>query len=160
MELSGFELARWQMWITGVVGGAAALEDLARRTVSNWTSVAALAAGLICQTMAGGWKGLGLAVLGAAAGFAVFLVFYILGGMGGGDVKLMAGFGAVIGVSRVLEAAFWTALAGGIIALAVLGAAAIRSKIQARDGKAPGPVAIPYAPAIVVGVWLTVLANK
>ena len=153
---TAFELARWQMWITGLIGGAAAIEDLARRTVSNWTSIAALAAGLLCQTLAGGWKGLGIAVLGAIAGFAVFLIFYILGGMGGGDVKLMAGFGAVLGVSHVLEAAFWTALAGGVIALAVIGGSAIISRIR----KQACPVAIPYAPAIVAGVWLTVLANK
>ncbi len=37
------------------------------------------------------------ALAGAAAGFAVFLIFYLLGGMGGGDVKLMAGFGALLG---------------------------------------------------------------
>ena len=40
------------------------------------------------------------------AGAGVFLIFYLLGGMGGGDVKLMAGFGAVLGVPRLLEAPF------------------------------------------------------
>jgi prepilin peptidase CpaA len=108
--------------------------------------------------MAGGWKGLGMALLGAVAGFAVFLVFYVLGGMGGGDVKLMAGFGAVVGLSRVLEAAFWTALTGGLLAAAVIGFTTLRSRIRKNGVK--DPVAIPYAPAIVLGVWLTLLANK
>lgn len=158
MELSSVELARVQFWITGLVGGAATIEDLARRTVSNWLSLAALSAGIICQALAGGWKGLGVALLGAIAGFVVFLVFYLLGGMGGGDVKLMAGFGAVLGVGRVLEAAFWTALTGGLLAAAVIGFATVRSHM--RKGGAKDPVAIPYAPAIVLGVWLTLLANK
>lgn len=146
------------MWITGLVGLAATIEDLARRTVSNWLSLAALVAGIGCQALAGGWRGLGMALLGAVAGFAVFLVFYVLGGMGGGDVKLMAGFGAVLGVSRVLEAAFWTALTGGLLAAAVIGFAAVRSYMRKNATKEP--VAIPYAPAIVLGVWLTLLANK
>ena len=38
---------------------------------------------------------------GTVVGFAVFLIFYLLGGMGGGDVKLMAGFGALLGVRSV-----------------------------------------------------------
>jgi prepilin peptidase CpaA len=147
-----------QFWITGLVGVLATIEDLARRTVSNWLSLAALSAGAICQAMAGGWKGLGMALLGAVAGFAVFLVFYVLGGMGGGDVKLMAGFGAVVGLSRVLEAAFWTALTGGLLAAAVIGFTTLRSRIRKNGVK--DPVAIPYAPAIVLGVWLTLLANK
>ena len=54
------------------------------------------------------------ALAGTAAGFAVFLIFYLLGGMGGGDVKLMAGFGALLGTGRLLEAALWTAGIGGM----------------------------------------------
>ena len=39
----------------------------------------------------------------------------LLGGMGGGDAKLMAGFGAVLGVKRLLEAALWIAACGGVM---------------------------------------------
>ena len=51
-------------------------------------------------------------------GAVVFLIFYLLGGMGGGDVKLMAGFGAVLGVRQLLEAAretgrMWRSDGGG-----------------------------------------------
>jgi prepilin peptidase CpaA len=78
--------------------------------------------------------------------------------MGGGDVKLMAGFGAVLGVGRVAEAAFWTALVGGLLAAGALGVSWAWAR-AARRG-APGPVAIPYAPAIVAGVLLTLVGNK
>ena len=37
------------------------------------------------------------------AGAGVFLIFYLLGGMGGGDVKLMAGFGALLGAKLLLR---------------------------------------------------------
>ena len=48
-----------------------------------------------------GWPGVLTALAGTAVGFAVFLIFYLLGGMGGGDVKLMAGFGALLGAGTV-----------------------------------------------------------
>jgi prepilin peptidase CpaA len=109
-----------------------------------------------------GWSGLLYGVGGAAAGFAVFLVFYLLGGMGGGDVKLMAGFGALLGAGRLVEAALWTAGAGGLLALGVLGYRALRGK------RAGSPVeeqkleheSIPYAPAIALGVWLSLVPKS
>jgi len=85
----------------------------------------------------------------------------LLGGMGGGDVKLMAGFGALLGAGRLLEAALWTAGIGGIMALAVLGWRALR-----RSSPDPGTLSveerereasIPYAPAIALGVWLSLV---
>jgi prepilin peptidase CpaA len=153
-----------QVWIAVLVGLAAVIDDLARRQISNWICVAALAGGLGWQAGQYGWTGLAYGVGGAVAGFAAFLIFYLLGGMGGGDVKLMAGFGALLGASRLVEAALWTAGLGGIIALSVLGFRALRTKLR-------GPVetgdltaeqkqkaaSIPYAPAIALGVWLSLV---
>ncbi len=65
--------------------------------ISNWIPGSAFAGGVILQTVQHGWRGTGSALAGTAAGAGVFLVFYLLGGMGGGDVKLMAGFGALLG---------------------------------------------------------------
>jgi len=149
-----------EFWITSLVGTAATVEDLARRTISNWLPATALAGGIVYQTWSSGWLGLGQSLLGAVVGFLVFLIFYVLGGMGGGDVKLMAGFGAVLGLSRVLWAAFWTALVGGILAAAVLGVAAVIARMKPASESKPSPVAIPYAPAIVAGVWLTLLSGN
>ena len=42
-----------------------------------------------------------LAGIGTVAGFAVFLVFYLLGGMGGGDVKLMTAVGCLAGAGNI-----------------------------------------------------------
>ena len=127
-----------QAVIAGVVGVAAIVDDLTRRQISNWIPCSAFAAGLILQTVQHGWRGAGSALLGTAAGAGVFLIFYLLGGMGGGDVKLMAGFGAVLGVKQLLEAALWTAGCGGLMALAVIATRAIRDlwdeKSRARAG--------------------------
>ena len=55
----------------------------------------------------------------ALGGLAVFFPFFALGGMGGGDVKLMAALGAWLGWQRSCGAALYTAMAGGVLALAV-----------------------------------------
>ena len=160
-----------QVWISGVVGVAAIVDDVSRRRISNWIPCTAFAAGLVLQTIQGGWRGLGEALLGTITGAGVFLIFYLLGGMGGGDVKLMAGFGAVLGVKRLLEAALWTAGCGGIMAALVIAASQVRhlfwsrgsgqdkANEQGKPGAGRGLKAdsIPYAPAIAAGVWLSLV---
>ena len=151
------------MWLVGLslaVGIAATVEDLWRRTVSNWLSLAGLAAGLIAHSVLSGWSGVGDSLLGAVIGFAAFFVFFLAGGMGGGDVKLMAAFGAILGSDRIVLAAIMAALVGGLIAAIYLG---YRKARQATErGVACGPVrkeSIPYAPAISLGVLLSFLSE-
>jgi prepilin peptidase CpaA len=161
-----------QVWIAILVGLAATIDDLARRQIANWIPIAALAGGLGWQIGQNGWRGMWTALLGAAAGFAVFLIFYLLGGMGGGDVKLMAGFGALLGAGRLLEAALWTAGVGGIMAV---GAILLKPVFRSIRRYSPVPLgrgfsgenvppqaprekdSIPYAPAITLGVWLALV---
>jgi prepilin peptidase CpaA len=158
--------------IAGVIGVAACIDDLRRRQISNWIPGSAFASGLVVQTAQHGVRGTGAALLGSMAGFGVFLVFYLLGGMGGGDVKLMAGFGALLGVKLLLQAALWTAGCGGVMALMVIGARAVRDlwlrnsglKKSGSDGAAAAEKtgraeSIPYAPAIAAGVWLSLLGT-
>ncbi len=150
-----------QVWLAVVIGLAASLEDIARRRISNWIPLAALLAGLLLHASQQGWRGALAAMAGAASGFAVFLIFYLLGGMGGGDVKLMAGFGAILGAGRLLEAALWTAAVGGLVAAAVVLWSAVRSKALRREGEArprgAAAGALPYAPAITAGAWLALI---
>jgi prepilin peptidase CpaA len=150
-------------WVSLAVGLSASVEDVAKRRISNWIPIAAALAGFAIHVNGNGWKGARSAALGLVAGFCVFLVFYLLGGMGGGDVKLMAGFGAIVGIERLLAAAFWTAGIGGIMACAVL---AIRGwkrwRRPAGDGNGREPdserdKSIPYAPAIAMGALLSLV---
>jgi prepilin peptidase CpaA len=151
-----------QVWIAVLVGLAATVDDLARRQISNWIPAAALAGGFGWQIGQEGWMGAVHALAGAAAGFAVFLVFYLLGGMGGGDVKLMAGFGALLGTGRLLEAALWAAGVGGVFALGAVAFQFVRrrwisgNRVETAEEKERGD-SIPYAPAITLGVWLSLV---
>lgn len=146
--------------ISFVVGCAAAVEDLARRRISNWTSGAALASGFVVHASRAGWRGAASAGTGALVGFAVFLIFYLLKGMGAGDLKLMAGFGSLLGPSVILYAAWMAAVAGGMMGLACATVHAWRARRRVPPvwgGAAPVEI-IPYAPAIVAGAWLAEFA--
>jgi prepilin peptidase CpaA len=67
--------------------------------------------------------------------------------LGGGEVKLMAAFGALLGPTQVVAAAALAAIAGALMALAAM---LLR----------PRRVSIPYAPAIVCGAWLALLGRS
>ena len=137
-----------------IVGVAGVLEDLTRRRISNWTSGGAVIAGLIVHLAQKGWTGAMHSLFGSAIGFAVFLIFYLLGGMGGGDVKLMAGFGALLGDAQIMPAALWAAVSGGLMAMVYLAVRAVARR--AGSGEKAGE-SIPYAPAITVGAWLALV---
>lgn len=141
----------------------ATAEDLWRRQISNWIPLTGLVTGLIWHGYTAGWIGIVNSLTGTVAGFLVFLVFYILGGMGGGDVKLMAGFGAILGWRGVLWASLWTAGIGGVLALLIMGGRMLWRWYAGRVLGRPRPAAeddsIPYAPAIALGAlfgWATI----
>ena len=148
----------WLFSLCVVTGALASAEDLWRRKVSNPIAIGAFASGVVAQSVIYGLKGAGGALLGGLVGFVVFLVFYLLGGMGGGDIKLMAGFGALIpGVEQVITAAIMTALVGAVMAVVFLAVRFVKKKLGA-EGKITGSglkSSIPYAPAITAGVLLS-----
>ena len=153
-----------QIILAVVIGILAVAEDLWRREISNWTSLAAFAGGFGLHLFERGAQGIGSVFLSVLAGFCVFLAFYLLGGMGGGDVKLMAGFGAVLGKPAILmEAALLTAFIGGVMALFVLLVRGLRRLVRTPETYdetvAEKRAHIPYAPAITLGVWLSLLGN-
>ena len=146
----------WLLAISVLIGVLATVEDLRRRSISNKTSLGAFALGLGAQTALFGLKGAGDSLAGSFIGFVVFLVFFLLGGMGAGDIKLMAGFGAVLGTGQILRAAFLTAIVGALFAMLYLLVRKIRG--QSKEAAAE-PEAIPYAPAISLGVLLSFAAR-
>ena len=152
----GFEELNLQTGWAVFIGLVASIEDLRRRQIPNWIPLAAIAGGLAIAFRDQGWSGAGSSLLGLVTGFVVFFVFYALGAMGGGDVKLMAGFGAVLGWSLILKASLWTAAVGGLIALVAIAISMFR---RGKRVKGTAADAIPYAPAIALGSWLALIAQ-
>lgn len=137
------------LWFGAGVGLAATVTDVRSREIPNWLSLAALVGGLAGNLALSGWAGLGSGLLGALVGFGVFYVRYRFFGMGGGDVKLMAGFGAILGVEKAVLGILLSAALGGILALGFL--------LVRRVRQAPGDGTIPYAPAISLGCCLALV---
>ena len=99
----------------GAHGGDAT--DLKVRRIPNWLVVPFLLAGLAGSVVTGGWAGLGNSMLGLILGGFTTGVFYILGGMGMGDVKLCAAIGAWVGPEQMGLALVAIGLAGGVLAI-------------------------------------------
>jgi prepilin peptidase CpaA len=126
------------------------IEDLRKRHIPNWSCAVLFACGVALGIREGGLAGFGSALAGAAAGFATFFVFYLMGAMGGGDVKLMAACGSLAGLDGVLATTVMTAIAGALIAMISLAIAAARHR-RAES--------IAYAPAIVLGTLLALVGR-
>ena len=101
------------------VGFIACLTDLRNRRIPNVLTFGAAAAALIYGVATGGWSGLGTAALGWVIGAVAMIVPFALGGLGGGDVKLLAAIGAWLGPSGAFWVAMYTGIAGGVMAVGV-----------------------------------------
>jgi prepilin peptidase CpaA len=119
---------------------------------------------------------MGMAAVAGVAGGAVFLLFFVVGGMGAGDVKLMAAVSTIAGFGHLVEILIAIALAGGLFAV---GLAAARGRLKATlanvgtlihhhavAGILPHPelnlhnpkaLRLPYGVPIAVGCWIVLL---
>jgi prepilin peptidase CpaA len=102
-----------------VLALGACVTDIGAARIPNTLTVAGVVAGLAAHALLPQGLGLAASAAGAGAGLAVFFPFFALGGMGGGDVKLMAAVGAWLGWPSILAAALAVAVAGGVLAIAV-----------------------------------------
>jgi prepilin peptidase CpaA len=131
----------WAFWTIIVLAVA---YDLARREIPDWIPVL-LGAAAVVATVTGltttGWTAL---VVGCALGLLLSGLFFALGGLGGGDVKLIAALGAALGPIALVHSLLWIAVSGGILAVI----AGLRGK---RD--------FAYAPAIAAGVLVHILRS-
>lgn len=147
----------WLFLLCLLVAVLASAEDIWRRRVSNAVTAGAFVAGVALRSWLFGIEGLWDALLGAVIGFVVFLVFYWLGGMGGGDIKLMSAFGTIVGGKQIFLAAVLTGIIGAMMAVAFL----VARKLRRLASSEPVPATpdrkmmIPYAPAISLGMLLT-----
>ena len=103
------------------IASLACVTDLRTRRIPNLLTFGAALAGFLYQFVSGGIDGLGHATLGWLVGAAIFILPFTLGGLGGGDVKLLAALGAWLGPGDVFWLSLYTGVAGGVMALVVSG---------------------------------------
>jgi prepilin peptidase CpaA len=99
------------------LGVAATAADSATRRIPNALTFGAAAVALAFSAATAGATGLAWSVAGWAVGVLLFLPLFVLRAMGGGDVKLLAAFGAWLGPSLVVWVAIYGAIAGGALAI-------------------------------------------
>ena len=94
--------------------------DIKERKIYNKVIFPSLLITIVLHIALGGLGGLKLSLLGFIVGLGILLIPYLLGGMGAGDVKLLAFIGAVKGSVFVLNTALYMGLLGGAIAILVI----------------------------------------
>lgn len=105
--------------------------DLRSCRIPNWLTFPAMASGLVTHTLLNGQAGLILSLEGLGLGSGFFLIFYLMGGMGAGDVKLMAAVGSFMGPEGVLSAVVVTGVLGGLYAgLVMVAHRGLRESVQ------------------------------
>lgn len=148
--------------------------DVKSRRIPNFVTFPSILLGLALHLALGGWRQLLSSLAAGLICGVVFLVFYIAGGMGAGDVKLITAVGCIAGMPHVAYLLVLTALSGGAMAVVM---ALARGRLQqtlsnvgaiaahhSQEGLQPHPdlnlsnldtLRLPYALAIAGGSLLT-----
>jgi len=148
--------------------------DVKSRRIPNFITGPAILIGLLLHLALGGWSQFFSALAAGLICALAFLVFYLAGGMGAGDVKLILAVGCIAGLSHIAYLLVLTAISGGVMAV---GLALLRGRLKqtvmnvaaitthhSREGLRPHPelnvlnaqnLRLPYALAIAGGSILT-----
>ena len=152
--------------------------DIKSRRIPNMITGPAMLAGLMLHFAIDGWHGLFNSLGAGLLCGVIFLLFYLAGGMGAGDVKLIAAAGCLAGFANVGYLLILTSIAGGVMGILV---ALLRGKLQStlenvrmlfthhrHQGLNPHPelnvrnqatIRLPYGVAIAAGCCLTLILH-
>jgi len=154
-----------------VTGVGSAVVDMWTRRVPNPLTLGTAAFGVLLAASHHTNVSVNQALAGFGLGLLLMLPSYIFGATGGGDVKLVAAYGTLLGPRTIVFAFLYMAIAGGLIAILV---ALARRNLRATVGRAAvlvgsrgGNVAeiehvatnnrFAYAPAIALGALIAAL---
>ncbi len=107
-------------WLIFAMMAACIVTDIKSRRIYNKILIPCLIIGLSVNFAGGGWPGLLNGVKGFFMGLMLLIIPFAKGGVGGGDVKLLAVIGGIKGPAFVLSTFLAGAVAGGIMATALL----------------------------------------
>ncbi len=95
--------------------------DLRSQRIPNWLTLPAFAVGVALNTVAGGWTGLKLSLLGAGLGLLLLLPFVVLlRAISAGDWKLVGAVGAFVGPGVLANLLMGSVFVAGLMAVALV----------------------------------------
>jgi prepilin peptidase CpaA len=100
--------------IISVIGG---ISDWKTRKIPNWLTFGTFFLALIYSIFQFNLNAFLNCFVGFFVGLLILLIPYILGGMGAGDVKLLAAIGSLVGYKNIVVVFFYTAIAGLFIGI-------------------------------------------
>ena len=93
---------------------AASYTDWRKRTIPNVIPLPLMLTGIVWQASAHGMDGFISSCVGLLTGILLLWLPFALGGMGGGDVKLLGAVGSFTGVAGVAQVFLISAIIGGL----------------------------------------------
>lgn len=161
--------------VASVCAMIGAATDIKNRKIPNLLTGPAFLLGLVLHLSLDGWHGLWTAFVAGLICGTIFLVFYLAGGMGAGDVKLITAVGCICGLPNISYLLVMTVLTGGAMAVVL---AVMRGRLKetlsnvgalashhAQQGLTPHPehnvrnsstLRLPYGLAIAAGCTITI----
>jgi prepilin peptidase CpaA len=109
--------ANWPMWGVSIILVVAAVIDGMYLKVPNRITYPLIVAGWIYSTLDGGLTGLGWSLAATFFGLALLFGLHLIGGMGAGDVKLLAGIAAFVHIEHTWYIFIATTIVGAIMAM-------------------------------------------
>ena len=120
MELSSFLWTHGHVLTVSIILIWAAWIDGWELRVPNWQTFSMILSGFVFNAYCSGLPGLQFAFYGMIIGLACLMPLYLVGGMGAGDVKLMAGIGAWLGWATTWNAFLVSVVVGGLMAVCMV----------------------------------------
>ncbi|MBN00236.1 MAG: prepilin peptidase [Planctomycetaceae bacterium] len=122
-ELIDGVVQNWPVWLVSITLVIAAVIDGIKLKVPNWITFPMIITGWVysawvAPSLGMAWyEGLGWSLFGTLVGLALLLPAYAIGGMGAGDVKLLAGIGAWMHATHTAYAFVVSAIIGAVLAV-------------------------------------------
>jgi prepilin peptidase CpaA len=155
--------------VAAVFTAVAAGWDLRTRRIPNKLTLPVFALGWVYQGMDRGWTGLADAGLGFLVGFGILFILWVVGGGGGGDVKLMGALSVWLGfrltlLVMIVSTALVLLIGTTMLVWSAARRGVLKSRAAVRDARPAAATdaasrsrrVLPFAVPVALATWLVI----